>query len=141
MTPDQLKRLSDSLPENATVLLCGIDTALWPSQDAVVAQFDVGQALSLPGDTRADIGIVLGATPAQQSVLARLRDVHCKRVILLTNGATDWSANQLRGLGFLEMNEADISYWLYDPALSNPPREWNSPTHWANPENFDRYRW
>jgi hypothetical protein len=31
--------------------------------------------------------------------------------------------------------------WRYDIDRYNPERPWNSPEDWANPENFERFRW
>lgn len=28
--------------------------------------------------------------------------------------------------------------YLFDPLLFSTRREWNTPSHWANPENFDK---
>jgi hypothetical protein len=31
--------------------------------------------------------------------------------------------------------------WLYDIDRYNPERPWNNPEDWANPGNFERFRW
>ena len=46
-------------------------------------------------------------------------------------------------LGFERRGEPTdgIELFWYDADRFNPEREWNNPDHWANPENFKRYRW
>ncbi len=107
----------------------------------------VQSAADIPNALRGDIAIVavdrldIGRADAEH-LLARLRDVHSHRVLLLLDGDT-WSADELRALGFLEQptRRSENRVFFHDPDQFNEPREWNNPTSWANPKNFGKYRW
>jgi hypothetical protein len=77
-------------------------------------------------------------------VLARLRDLHAPRVTAIVDATRldGWSDADWRALEFQPDGEAGpLRRYAYDIVTYNPPREWNQPTHWANPRNFDRFRW
>ncbi len=132
---------------NVSLLTIGVAEADIPDIDAVHAYETLPGTEDLPKTLRVQLGIVvvpLGAaarTDAEQ-LLARLRDVHCEKVLLLDTGAA-WSPEDLRSLGYLEINppQVDGRCYLFDPDLFNQPREWNNPSDWANPDNFRKYRW
>jgi hypothetical protein len=101
----------------------------------------------LPQSLKAELGIVVApldfmpSSNAEQ-LLSRLRDVHCYRVLLLdTEG--HWTPETLRPLGYLEVECPSVAgrCYLYDPEVFNQLREWNNSSDWANPENFQKYRW
>ena len=101
----------------------------------------------LPRDLRAQLGIVVAprefmSRKRTDQLLSRLRDVHCEKV-LLYDIDTRWSTDELRALGYLEVERPAIGgrCYLFDPDVFNQPREWNNPSGWANPENFRKYRW
>ena len=57
-----------------------------------------------------------------------------------------WSEADLKALSLSlhrRVREDGVWYsvYTYDIDTFNHRREWNSPEHWANPENFRRYRW
>lgn len=101
----------------------------------------------LPQSLKAELGIVIApldfmSRNAAEQLLARLRDVHCDKVLLLdTDGG--WKPEALRALGFLEVKRLSVDgrCYLFDPEMFSQPREWNNPSDWANPENFRKYRW
>ncbi len=101
----------------------------------------------LPATLRVQLGIVrapldLMARKDAEQLLSRLRDVHCEKVLLVAAGG-EWTADELRSLGYLEMQHpaGAGSCYVFDPDLFNEPREWNNARNWANPENFRKYRW
>lgn len=101
----------------------------------------------LPPTLKAQLGIVrapLDIMPRKdaEQLLSRLRDVHCEKVLLIAAG-NEWTADELRSLGFLEMEcPAEIRpCHVFDPDQFNEPREWNNARNWANPDNFRKYRW
>ena len=109
------------------------------------------ETLSGPEDLPMTLKVALGivVTPLDfmtrrraEQLLSRLRDVHCKKV-LLVDTSDEWKPEELRPLGYLEAGQSstDVRCYLYDPDAFNQPREWNNPTDWANPENFRKYRW
>ena len=101
----------------------------------------------LPEHLRVQLGIVRApldfmARKDAEQLLSRLRDVHCKTVLLMDPGGA-WPQEELRSLGYLEIGcpSEEGPCYVFDPDLFNEPREWNNASHWANPENFSKYRW
>ncbi len=75
-------------------------------------------------------------------VIARLRDVHAECIALSLADRT-MHRNELLAFG-LEPRKSpseDGLCYVLDPRVANRPREWNNAEHWANPDNFSRYRW
>ena len=115
--------------------------------DAVHAYETLSGPTALPDALKVKLGIVVAPLDSMsrrdtEQLLARLRDVHCEKVLLLDTGAA-WKPDELRSLGYLEVKrpQAGGRCYLFDPDVFNQPREWNSPSDWANPENFRKYRW
>lgn len=109
------------------------------------------EALSGPGELPATLKVQLGIVRAPldlmarkeaEQLLSRLRDVHCERVLLIDTGSK-WSPDELRSLGYLHIEHPSVDgpCYVFDPDLFNEPREWNNAGNWANPENFQKYRW
>jgi hypothetical protein len=105
--------------------------------------------INVPDAERFDLGIVAGVIEhlddrAARALIATLRDVHCSS-LLLAVPAAHWPLEAYLALG-LELRDVSATgeawhlYW-FDVDRYNPEREWNNPQHWANPENFKRYRW
>jgi len=101
----------------------------------------------IPDSARADLAIVADQLEHMSKhdgahVLARLRDIHCSRVVLIL--AHDaWDNKELLALGFMQAESPSTNgrVYIFDPDKFHEPREWNNPSDWANPENFDKYRW
>ena len=48
----------------------------------------------------------------------------------------------LSKLGLIkEFSDKDLCCYSYNLKTYNIKRDWNNPKGWANPENFDKYRW
>jgi hypothetical protein len=131
----------------ASLLTVGMTDADMPDFETVHAYETLSGPETLPTDLRVQLGIVV-VPPAPTSrrdteqLLARLRDVHCEKVLLVDTAGV-WEPDELRPLGYLEVegSQADGRCYLFDPDVFNQPREWNNPSDWANPENFGKYRW
>jgi Family of unknown function (DUF6231) len=132
-----------------SVLLVGAEAHAAELSDfgEVVVAGRVTGVRELPDDVRADLAIVIDQAQDMSRdeavyLLSRLRDVHCRRVLLAV-GDRQWRRAELLALGFFELNKSagERRLYLFDPGLFNEPRDWNNPSNWANPENFDRYRW
>jgi len=98
---------------------------------------------SLPADLRADVALVALAAgkPLPIALLARLRDVHVAQVVLAAG--KELSQGGMLAMGFEKAQSPSVDglVYVWDAALADKPREWNNARDWANPENFDRYRW
>jgi hypothetical protein len=141
MSPSLTTLAAEILRPNETVLFAGVDADALATDNPVVAVVDVDDLAGLASDVRADVAIVVAARKDHEAGLARLRDVHCDRILLVPAVEAGWTPTELRSLGFIEFRSEGETLWLFDPAKSNPPREWNNPRNWANPENFDKFRW
>jgi hypothetical protein len=132
---------------NVSVMTIGLPETELPDFAGVDAYETVSGPSDLPRPLRAQLGIVvtpldyMPRTSAEQ-LLSRLRDVHCEKV-LLVDTRPGWSPDVLRSLGYLEVKRPSNAgrCYLFDPDMFNQPREWNTSTDWANPENFRKYRW
>lgn len=130
-----------------SLLTIGMTDTDMPDFEAAHAYETLASPEALPAALQVRLGIVaapLGATSRRdmEQLLARLRDVHCEKVLLLDTGNV-WRPDELRSLGYLEVEgwQARGRCYLFDPDVFNQPREWNNPADWANPENFRKYRW
>ena len=112
-----------------------------------------------PGDAlkslgRFDFGLVHNVLERLDSengtaLLARLRDLHCPRfAVTWSAGVNDpaWTDGAFLSLGMalhrrIELDGVTTTVYHYDIDTYNPRREWNDNSQWANPGNFDRYRW
>ena len=112
----------------------------WQSASAAVSPD------SLPGTLRVDTAWV---RPGQDDVLeevsallARLRDVHAERVIVLGD-SIDYGRTFYTALGFELRKSPSVNglMFVWDSQLANRPRAWNNAERWANPQNFSKYRW
>jgi len=140
----------DSLGINArsaSLLTIGMADNQQPDFEALHAYDTVSGPDALPATLRVQLGIVVVPLVSlsrrdTEQLLARLRDVHCEKVLLVDTDDL-WKADALRSLGYLETDDsrAGARCYLFDPDVFNQPREWNNPSDWANPENFRKYRW
>ncbi len=85
---------------------------------------------------------VIANEPALSQLLAALRDRFARRVLVLDQRQA-MGLNDYLALGFERMPGAatDDRQFLFDPDAESRQREWNNARNWANPENFERYRW
>jgi hypothetical protein len=119
-----------------------------PGRELVWLEGAVGLA-ALAGHGRYDVALVIDhlehvTARDGRLLLARLRDLHTHRVVAIVAPAqlAGWTHADWRALEFGADGEAGaLRRYTYDIVAYNPPREWNTPTHWANPRNFDRFRW
>ena len=132
---------------DSSLLIVGAADIKVPHADIIKAYEALAGPDDLPKALRVTLGVVVSpldfmARRSAEQLLSRLRDVHCKKVVLVdTNGG--WTPEELRPLGYLEVEQhtAGLRCYLFDPDAFNQPREWNNPSDWANPENFRKYRW
>ena len=90
---------------------------------------------------------VLEVLPVAEArgLIARVRDVHCPAFLLVSDldAAPGWDHSGLLAMALTKIEAPAVgpAAYAFDIDSYNRRREWNSPDHWANPENFDRYRW
>jgi hypothetical protein len=78
-------------------------------------------------------------------VLGRIRDLHAARMLVLT-GAAEGLRNDLIALGMERLStgeeeSCDAVLYAFDLGRYKRTPDWLNARHWANPENWGRYRW
>ena len=133
----------------ATLLVIG-DAAPVPETSAEVtclATAEASQKLEELGGF--DFALVSGlleelAAADAEAVLGRLKNLHTSRFLLLADPARACLGHDallaLALAPFEHLADGRVA-WRYDLDRYNPERRWNNPEDWANPQNFDRFRW
>lgn len=111
-----------------------------------VTSMPASTATALPADQRFDLAIVTEPEPRSgikttTALLAALRDVHARRLLILVSGN---SAIDLKALGFsLLADYPDNARQLYGFELKNykSTPDWLNAQYWANPEMWGKKRW
>lgn len=114
------------------------------------------QLLHSPWQKRHDLAVTwLSASLSWQDalhVLSALRDLHARQLLAFVP-ANAWSgqaiptqADQLRALGLqqqacLQQDDELIEVWSFDIRTYKTVPDWLNPRFWANPENWNKYRW
>ncbi|MCH4247148.1 DUF6231 family protein [Acinetobacter populi] len=110
------------------------------------------QVLNLPFAQRYDLAVVNlikqeNIQPeniiAIDHALVRLRDLFAKKIIVLADIGLE---KQLRALGFNQLLEAvpensPVHIWQFNILTYKHVPDWFNSKFWANPENWDKYRW
>ena len=113
--------------------------------------FSVTDFLNLPFTQRYDLGFVLFDTEEMQTIsdsqksqlLVKLRDLMAKRIVVVSNLSDE---KLLRSLGFTQLidkttHESDFALWQFNILTYKHVPDWCNSKFWANPENWDKFRW
>ncbi|WP_455203829.1 DUF6231 family protein [Kaarinaea lacus] len=86
-------------------------------------------------------------------LLANLRDIHSKKLVVIVPIGTDWREHKsywqetdLLALGFLlkgsyKVNNLPVHIYAFDIENYKTTPDWLNNRYWANPENYDKYWW
>ncbi len=80
-------------------------------------------------------------------LLSSLRDLHARQVLaFIPVDAFRWQAADLLALGMqrharFEQGQQLIEAWSFDIKTYKPVPDWLNPRFWANPENWNKFRW
>lgn len=134
-----------------TALCLGQD--LSPNQFSAIQwqYFNVKDFLSLPFQLRYDLALVMltaneleQITQSQKTqLLVKLRDLMAKRIVVTGRRADE---KLLRALGFTQLidqthPEQDFALWQFNILTYKHVPDWFNSKYWANPENWDKFRW
>ena len=78
--------------------------------------------------------------------LGLIRNYHASHLIVITDIAqtkpSQWQLTDFLALGMRRVGQTE-QHHIYSYAIENyqKKREWLNSRFWANPENFDKYRW
>jgi hypothetical protein len=78
--------------------------------------------------------------------LSMLRNNHAQQLILICNKTSQfiqhWQLADFLALGFQQLYSDNNSViYSYNIQSYRPKRDWLNSRFWANPENYDKYRW
>ncbi|MFZ3194552.1 MAG: DUF6231 family protein [Moraxellaceae bacterium] len=146
-----IERLAQDKPIESGLLVgadCRRDT--WPDAWQHCPPTQLNQ---LPFQQRYDLSVCHLSTEvctieATQG-LTRLRDLLARRVlVIVTDQALVDMPEQLRALGFSQLDQPTDSntaqpwqIWQFNILAYKQVPDWLNAKFWANPENFNKYRW
>ena len=113
--------------------------------------FSVTEFLNLPFTQRYDVGFVLldsqellAISNTQKSqLLVKLRDLMAKRIVVVSQLQDE---KLLRSLGFTQLidrtlHDRDFALWQFNILTYKHVTDWFNSKFWANPENWNKFRW
>ncbi|OTH00606.1 DUF6231 family protein [Acinetobacter sp. ANC 4973] len=113
--------------------------------------FSVTEFLNLPFTQRYDVGFVLldsqellAISNIQKSqLLVKLRDLMAKRIVVVSQLQDE---KLLRSLGFTQLidktlHDRDFALWQFNILTYKHVPDWFNSKFWANPENWNKFRW
>jgi len=110
--------------------------------------FSLEQLTKLPHIDLAIISDVLESTPKEQAIewLSMLRNGYAQQLIVImdnTHTATkNWQLTDFLALGFNTLfSDSRFAIYSYNIENYRPKKDWLNSRFWANPENYDKYRW
>jgi len=80
---------------------------------------------------------------ARNAIIAKCRDQLAQKVLLeLALDDQGMTETECLALGFARCAVTEANrYYLFDLKTYKPVPDWLNPKFWANPQNWDRYRW
>jgi len=98
------------------------------------------------------VGVLERMDPQQgAALLASLRDLRARRVLVAVPGdgaqaGHPWTLEEMLAHGLERLGEAAcggraLAVYGFDIDRYKRTPDWLNPRHWANPENWDKYRW
>ncbi len=147
-------RLDDFVQEQPiqTAICIGQDlTQVKFNQSVQWQYFTVSDFLNLPFQQRYDLAIVRLDTQetcalndqVTAQLLVKLRDLFARRLLVVSGHQ---NAKLLRSLGLTQLLDqgtptADCSLWQFNILTYKHVPDWFNSKFWANPENWDKFRW
>ncbi|MDZ4298094.1 MAG: DUF6231 family protein [Moraxellaceae bacterium] len=149
------------LAEEALASLANNDnlSALWVASAAYQANFERSpwhwqssqQLLQQPWQQRHDLAVAwidgdLSSTQAL-NLLSALRDLHARKLLaFVAMDQLQWKEDTLLALGLqrqarFEHNNVLFEAWSFDIKTYKAVPDWLNPRFWANPENWNKFRW
>lgn len=79
-------------------------------------------------------------------LLGRLRNLISPNILVITPRNSLWQLTDFIAMGFKgitspHLEQAGYKGYYYDISSYNHKRTWNNAQFWANPENFNKFRW
>jgi hypothetical protein len=109
--------------------------------------FQLDQLQALPQFDLAIVSDLIEMTPKKQATewLGMLKNGHCQHIILIIEttqlAQSDWQLADFLALGFKLSLKDEHTVFSYNIKDYQFKKDWLNSRFWANPENFDKYRW
>ncbi|MBP8064566.1 MAG: hypothetical protein KAY38_06195, partial [Acinetobacter sp.] len=113
--------------------------------------FNVSDFLNLPFTQRYDLAFVLFNTDEasnldvqqKSQLIVKLRDLMAKRLVVVSKLQDE---SLLRALGLTQLidqniHDRDFALWQFNILTYKHVPDWFNSKFWANPENWDKFRW
>ena len=135
-----------------TALCIGQNLAQYATQHSTQWHyFSLTEFLNLPFTQRYDLGFVLldseefsNIDDTQKAqILVKLRDLLAKRIVVTCKLQDE---KLLRSLGFTQLidktsHDSDFALWQFNILTYKHVPDWFNSKFWANPENWNKFRW
>ena len=135
-----------------TALCIGQNLAQYDNNQSIQWHyFTVTEFLNLPFTQRYDLGLVLLDSPElldisdnqKSQMLVKLRDLMAKRIVVVSQLQDE---KLLRSLGFTQLidktqHDSDFALWQFNILTYKHVPDWFNSKFWANPENWNKFRW
>ena len=135
-----------------TALCIGQNLAQYDNNQSIQWHyFTVTEFLSLPFTQRYELGLVLLNSPElleisnvqKSQLLVKLRDLMAKRIVVVSQLQDE---KLLRSLGFTQLidktqHDSDFALWQFNILTYKHVPDWFNSKFWANPENWNKFRW
>ena len=134
-----------------TAVCIGQNLTQQDDQSIIWDHFNVTEFLNLPFTKRYDLGFVLlnavemqEIQPYQKSqLLVKLRDLMAKRIVVVSCHEDE---KLLRSLGFTQLidkttHDENFALWQFNILTYKHVPDWFNSKFWANPENWNKFRW
>ncbi|WP_266100197.1 DUF6231 family protein [Acinetobacter baumannii] len=87
------------------------------------------------------IGLIMNSKC--QQTLVKLRDLLAKRIVVVSKRSDE---QLLRSLGFTQLidktsHDSDFALWQFNILTYKHVPDWFNSKFWANPENWNKFRW
>ena len=148
LIPLLLQRLAEEKQIDSAIAIAVEPESNWSGQWQYCS---VNDMLNLPFTQRYDLALVnllkedLQDIEDQQlnQMLVRLRDLFAKKMLVLASPKFEKS---LRALGLSQLtendfNQQDVQIWQFNILNYKHVPDWFNSKFWANPDNWNKYRW
>lgn len=145
-----LPLIAETLATTGAETIIAVGDLPWPTSAVEPAQFSV-QALLDPAIRKERAALAVARLQKDQDarearqLIAVLRDLLARQLLVFVPESVLADA-ALLGLGLTrqaryELEEAHWQAWSYDIRTYKSVPDWLNPRFWANPENWNKFRW
>jgi len=115
---------------------------------SLTTPFKLDQLTTLPLIDVAIVSDLVESLPPQQAVqwLSKLRNQYAQHILMIVNESESqshcWALTDYLALGLKRRGQvANFTLYTYEIENYQFKKDWLNSRYWANPENFDKYRW